>query len=325
MLRQRPGMDVQPLPDHLVRGAHRHGALRTAGITRREIDGPLWRRTTHGLYAFGPSPPATALQRVQEAAAALPPGGVLGGWAAAFLWGAVDLDGEDGAGRPHPVPLALPPEAQVRRGSGFRTWRSRLAAADVGVVDGMPVTSPVRTAFDLARFQPLEDGMVAVDALLRCVDLRTLERYVRAHPRWKGVPRARAVLELADPAARSCPESRFRYVWVVEAGLPRPRVNIRVVTADAVLLGLPDLLDEDSGLVGEYDGGHHRELDAHTADNVREEAMEQAGLVVVRATSVDLRRAERPALVQRLRAGLDRARLVPVECRGWRVAARPAA
>ncbi len=68
------------------------------------------------------------------------------------------------------------------------------------------------------------------------------------------------------------------------------------------LLGMPDLLDDDAGFVVEYDGAHHRALRQHTSDNAREEGFERAGLIVVRATAIDLwpRRAE---LVRRLRDG----------------------
>jgi hypothetical protein len=68
------------------------------------------------------------------------------------------------------------------------------------------------------------------------------------------------------------------------------------------LLGMPDLLDEAAGFVVEYDGAHHRALGQNTSANAREERFERVGLIVVRATAIDLwpRRAE---LVRRLRDG----------------------
>jgi hypothetical protein len=317
-------MDIAPLPDHLVRGTHAPPDLRAAGVTRSEMVGPLWRRATHGRYAWGPEPADDVLRRIEEAASVLPEDGALGGWAAAARLGA-DLDGRTGGGHAKPVPFALQPHTQVRRGPQFRSRRSELAPGDVEVVDGIRVTSPLRTAFDLARFGEPEEGLVGVDAMLRAglVDLAALTRYVARHPRWKGVPQARTVVGMADPGTRSCAESRFRYVWLVDAALPRPRVNVPVFSATTGrLLGLPDLLDEETGLVGEYDGAHHRELDQHAADNVREEAMERAGLTVVRATSLDLRPARRPALAARLRAGRLLARAHPSSAREWSLTPR---
>ena len=45
---------------------------------------------------------------------------------------------------------------------------------------------------------------------------------------------------------------------------------------------MPDLLDDATGLVAEYDGSSHREASEHTEDNNREETMEGLGLVVAR-------------------------------------------
>jgi hypothetical protein len=89
--------------------------------------------------------------------------------------------------------------------------------------------------------------------------------------------------------------------------LPKPAVNVAVLDSYGAFAGIPDLLDEASGLVGEYDGGQHRELVQHTNDNAREERLESLGLVVVRATSVDLK-SRRKQLVARLRRGYQRAR-----------------
>lgn len=113
------------------------------------------------------------------------------------------------------------------------------------------------------------------------------------------------VAHLADPRAASFPESRLRYVWVVEAGLPVPLVNVTLTDTDGHRLGDPDLLDIEAALVGEYDGAHHRALDSHTRDNAREEGFELRNLVVVRATSIDLW-PRRPLLVRRLEDGYRR-------------------
>ena len=66
-------------------------------------------------------------------------------------------------------------------------------------------------------------------------------------------------------------------------------------------LGTPDLLDDDSGLVGEYDGAGHRSAPQQRADAVRAELMAGAGLVLVRASALDRRSPQGTA--QRLLAG----------------------
>ena len=79
-----------------------------------------------------------------------------------------------------------------------------------------------------------------------------------------------------------------------------PLVNPSVVDRQGSFVARTDLLDPQSGMVGEYDGAHHRELARHTADNVREEDLERLNLTVARATALDLW-AHRDRLVARLR------------------------
>jgi hypothetical protein len=168
--------------------------------------------------------------------------------------------------------------------------------------DGLLVMRPAAACVSIARRYGVEEGLVAADAAvgagLTCAD--ELRGYVARRRGARGIPAARTVADLVDGCAASPPESRLRFVWVVEAGLPRPLVNPSVVAEDGVFVGKPDLLGLDAGLVAEYDGAQHRDLRQHTADNAREEGFERLNLVVVRATALDLW-PRRPDLVRRLR------------------------
>jgi hypothetical protein len=132
------------------------------------------------------------------------------------------------------------------------------------------------------------------------VQEQELHTYIAAHPRVKGAPTARAAMELADGRSRSPQESVLRLLWMVDAGLPRPLVNTPVYTDLGHLLGIPDLLEEQSGLIAEYDGAAHREAAQHSNDNAREEELERAGLTVVRITGMDLAHRRR-RVIHRLR------------------------
>jgi hypothetical protein len=105
------------------------------------------------------------------------------------------------------------------------------------------------------------------------------------------------------------------------AGLPRLLVNVPVYDAAGEFLGIPDLLEPTTGLVVEYDGEHHRELAQHTADNLREERFEAAGLAVVPVTALDLR--DQPATVERLVAAYERRRTRDPAHDAWTVGRRP--
>lgn len=297
------------LPGRDLRGAFTRAQLSGFGVGESELRGAHWRRVHHGRHQWAYGDADAPVDRILSAFTVLPRDGALGGWAAAYFHGAKDLDGRRWNGELLPVPFVLPPRLRVRR-SGIVTTRAPLAPNDVVAWNGQSITSPERTCFDLMRSGSLEDAVVAADAMLRArtVTRDRLAAYVTSHPGWQGVNTARKALALASERAASCPESRMRVVWVVSARLRPPLVNVGVRNRAGFLLGVPDLLDGDSGLVGEYDGAHHRTLRNHSADNVREERLEAHNLTIVRATAIDLfvRRTE---LVRRLRNGYARAQM----------------
>jgi hypothetical protein len=302
-------VDIPPIGGTGAQRALRTADLTSLGVGRGELAGPRWRAPFRGVHTPQVAGVSQAHQRVYDAVELLTPGGAVGGWAAAHLLGVRDLDGlgRDGTTL-QPVLLLSPTRQHPAPRPGVRVFRSRLEARDVCTVEGIRVTSPLRTAFDLARAGSVEDGVVALDAVVRDLGLTkgALAEFVRQHPKYRGVPVAREVLRLVDPGARSPGESRLRFVWVVEAGLPPPQVNPYIVDERGEIVAMADLLDDATGLVAEYDGAHHRQLRAHTADNAREETLEGLGLVVVRATSIDVG-PDRAALVRRLREGRVRA------------------
>lgn len=299
---------MQPIPSQAFQAPW--PSARFPQVSRHERAGPLWLHPHRGVTRSALLDPAAALTRVLSAAAALP-GVPLGTWAAAYLHGATALDGLALDGHTELPVVFCPGRSGARaRRAGLEPLRSLLEHDDVVTVRGVPVTSPVRTAFDLGRTATDVYSAVAdVDAVLRATrtSVETLCDYTSARPGWKGVPLLREALPLLDPRARSRPESRMRVVWMLDAGLARPEVNVETrSTTDGVLLGIPDLLDPETGLVGEYDGSGHREQEQHGADNIREEGLEDAGMTVVRGVWKDVLR--RHGLARRLRSGFDRAR-----------------
>jgi len=286
------------------------------GVTRGELAGPGWDAPYRGMRRPAGAPePRSPLQRIYDAAELLPAGGAIGGWAAAYLRRATELDGRGWSGADiEPVPFVLPPPIIVRKRDGIVFWRSQLTDDDVCEVDGVCVTVDARTGFDLVRTRDLRGGVISLDVMGRQAGLSPADvlTYARRHRRWRGVPRVAPAVELADPRARSTGETRFRLVWVLDAGLPAPEVNPSLFDDSGFLLGEPDLLDIEAGLVGEYDGAGHRELETHALDNAREEWIEDCGLVVVRSASPDMWESNRARTVRRLtvarRRGLARDR-----------------
>ena len=247
--------------------------------------------------------------RLMAASRLVPSDVPLGQWAALRWLGVEALDGRTGPGGAVLVPVTVctGPVGRLRARPGLVVDRSTLMAIDVVEHDGVLVTSAERSCLDIMRFHGAEEGLVAADASVRA-GLTTRERLAEALTRTtglKGVPSARLAVSLADGRAESAPESRLRYVWVVEAQLPVPEVNPVILDLDGRFAARADLVDPEAGTVGEYDGAQHRELGQHTADNVREEGLEGLNLEVTRSTSLDLW-PHRRRLVTRLRAAHQR-------------------
>lgn len=266
--------ELQPLPDAAVTRPLSRAQAAAFGVRAGELRGPLWRAPLRGVHEWAFVDALDPATRARQAALVLPEGAAIGGWAAAHLLGAVDLDGLAADGEtPLPVLLCLPRADRIRRPAGVRPFRSNLGEEDVVVVDGVPVTSSVRTAFDLARLaRSRTEGVTAVDAVLRATDVTVaqLSGYIEQHRRWRGVPRARQVALLADHRAASCGESRLRLLWM-DAGLPRPEVNRPALDLAGRLLGGGRPRRRRRPACCEYDGWGHREERRHAANNVREE------------------------------------------------------
>jgi len=290
-------------------------SLRTADlldveVTADELRGPGWRSPFHGIHVPAGNAGDPVLQRILDAAELVPADGAFVGWSAGRLLGADELDGRGRGGRQlEPVLIGVPTYDQhVAPRDGVRFVRSRFTPDDVVEVRGVRVSGDVRTTFDLMRWHGPEDALVLGDVMARWLDVDpgAVTEYARSHGRLRGVRVVRRMAPLVDPSARSTGESRLRYMWVMEAGLPVPQCNPDVVDDRGTVVGMADLLDVEIGLLGEYDGSIHRELQAHTFDNTREENFEDLGLVVIRATSLDVTRY-RAQTVARVHQGRRRA------------------
>ncbi|QUR69099.1 hypothetical protein [Mycobacterium spongiae] len=115
---------------------------------------------------------------------------------------------------------------------GLRVWSDRRSPDEVQVVEGVAVTTPARTALDLACWYPTLTAVPAVDALARACELKTCEvKFLVQRCRGRrGVKRARESVELVDAGAQSPKESWLRVI-LVRAGLPRPQTQIPIAFA----------------------------------------------------------------------------------------------
>lgn len=147
----------------------------------------------------------------------------------------------------------------ARPPAGIIARNERIALDEWLELDGMPVATPARTAYDLGRFRPDYDALARLDALMRVrpysVDdvMLLTERYQGA----RGVARLKAVLPLVDGGAESPRETWWRKL-VIDSGLPRPATQIAVVDENGTYVRRLDFGWEAYHVALEYDGDQHQ-------------------------------------------------------------------
>jgi len=230
----------------------------------------------------------------------LPNGAAISGGSAAFLYGADILDSEA------PVEVTLPPRVWMKGQPGIAVRHSELGAGDVVSRIGIRATSPVRTAFDVARRGRSGDAVVAVDALLvHCgLALEEIAAYANdGRQSWHGGRRVAGVLSLAAVGAESPMETRLRLV-LARAGLPPPALQHRVWNEAGVCVARLDLAYVDARLGIEYDGQCHWESRAIRKDLLRQNALRALSWTLLRFTADDVLRHPK-RLVTQVRSALQ--------------------
>lgn len=243
-------------------------------LTRRMLRGPRFQRVFPDIYAPAGVPPDLTL-RSRAAAVLVDELGVVAGYAAAELLGASCGPADA------PATVIMSPGRQRRTLHGLEVRRDRLAAGETTDRHGVLLTSPARTAYDLARWEPtLVEKVVAIDAItygcrLAVDDVRAVVRFGGQHTR--GLEK---VLRLADGLAESPMESRIRMA-LFAAGLPRPELQFPIPSGGVEDYRL-DLAYPGVLLAIEYDGGDHRKPERAIRDLRREAVLTRLGWTVLR-------------------------------------------
>jgi hypothetical protein len=223
-----------------------------------------------GVYAVGHLPTAP-VARAGGAVLACGPGAALSHGSAATLWG---------FRKRWQSPFEVTVRSDRRR-RGIRIHRSRvLARSDVRLHLGVRVTSPARTALDIAP--SLGDR-----ALARVVNEARLAGYLRPDdlgellgrcPTHRGAKRLRPFVESPGGPTRSEFEDAF-VIFAQCFGFPRPEINVRVAGYEV------DALFRSERLIVELDGfEYHRDRRSFERDRDRDVATLVAGFETVRVT-----------------------------------------
>jgi hypothetical protein len=207
--------------------------------------------------------------------------GVISGRAAAAMHGALWVEADT------PIEMiwrcGRPPR-------GIEVRNERIDAADVAEIGGVHVTSPERTAFDLARHLPRDLAVRHLDALANATDIKAADVLTLAdrYPRARGLPRARIALSLMDGGSQSPQETRLRLI-LIDDGLPPPRTQIMVT--DGRSRAFLDMGYDEPRVGFDYEGAHHSEVrDQYVHDIGRAELIDREGWIDIRVVAEHSRR-----------------------------------
>ncbi|BBZ32138.1 hypothetical protein MCNF_07430 [Mycolicibacterium confluentis] len=199
--------------------------------------------------------------------------GVIAGRAAAALHGSKWVD--DNA----EIDLVWPNSRSAR---GIRTCDARLRRSEYQSVEGMLITSPARTAFDMGRQLSVDEGVAQLDALGNVTRLprAAVEAVAANHPGSRRIRRLREALDLYDPGAQSPKETWLRLL-AIRAGYPRPRTQIPVDCGYRRFY--LDMGWDKPKIALEYDGAHHRQSVREVRYDIeRMELLTARGWIVIR-------------------------------------------
>jgi len=280
-------MPIDPAIDARLRQLSRrqHAAVRrdqllAAGVTRAQIATRVqrgeWQRAFHSVYILG-DPTLIPLSIESAVLLSLGPDSALHHRTAGFLW---DL------ARPKPQVVEVTiPRSNARSRPGVRIHLTQsLDPKDIRHRDGLRVTSPARTIIDLAADSSsteLEHATSEAVAQRLMTDIELQEALDRTPANHPGAARLRARLSI-DPdlllRTRSVAE-RIAYPLILDAGLPRPRLN-------EIVQGLRvDMHWPDHKLIVEIDGfQYHSSRHAFENDRRRDQILIAAGYTVIRIT-----------------------------------------
>lgn len=217
----------------------------------RGVSQRLLRVVVRGCYVDARVPDSAAL-RLDAVQLTKPPAAVACGTTAAFVRG---LDVRAPGDRFDLTPAFVVPHATTRMEHPGVTCRQAIIdPADVEVIDGLAVTTPVRTTSDLLRGMYRPYALAAADTFARAglIDPLELVAYVHRRKGYRWIVQARGLSILVDGRAQSPGESWTR-LRIHDAGFPPPTLQHAVHDHLGGLRYL-DLAYPELRIAVEYDG-----------------------------------------------------------------------
>ncbi len=240
-------------------GNHDRRLLVAAGLLRRPMRGVFCNAALED----------TLERRVAALRLVVPPDCVVTDRSAAWLWGARMVLAPNDHLRTPAVSVFAPPGRRLRNGltaSGERMLRSD----DIVEISGLQVSTPLRTACDVARLLHMDQAIGVMDALA-ALGTFTVPQLVREMARFKGyrgVRQARVLCPIVDGRADSPGVSVLRLRWYA-AGLPPPKCQVEIEAPNGSYF--LDIGNREHRFAAEYDGEDFHGEDQRFHDEGRRE------------------------------------------------------
>ena len=172
---------------------------------------------------------------------------------------------------------------RVRPRTGLKTHYLPLRADEWTHHDGVPVTTVVRTIFDLGIYgrRPVERAIHEAEHR-KLYDVLSLLDLLERYPHRIGTRTIRAVLRDPRPG---CTENDFEedfFAWLVECGFPIPRTNVWVEAGGKLVR--PDCVFDEQRVIVELDGATHTTTLGRRKDHRRDAALQAGGWRVMRVS-----------------------------------------
>jgi very-short-patch-repair endonuclease len=290
--------------------------LLTIGLGRRAIELRVANGRLHlvhrGVYAVGHEV-VSREGRWMAAVLGGGPGAVLSHASAAAHLGIRPSDA---------VTTDITTDRRLRSRPGLRFHYCVLPADEVTVADGIPVTTPARTLFDLAGVVPLAQLQRAGKEaeVKRLWGQLSLPDLLERHPGRPGAGAIRAVIETPDRGVTRNDVEEALAALVRRARLPHPLFNTPLKLGSRFME--PDCMWPEQRVIVEVDGYEtHGTRDSFESDRARDRALTAAGWLVIRVTWRQLR--DEPAQIARDLRTVLRRRSAPRPRQAARAARRP--
>lgn len=284
--------------------------LGTHGISpkqlRQLVDAGEVRRLVRGTYLRA-DVELTMLLRARAVALSIHPEHVACDRTAAWVHGVDVLTGEE-------LELVPPVETCTLRG---RTATTRsdvdghvrdLAPGDIMTIDGLRVTTPLRTALDLGCVLRRREAYAALNEFARRHGITSEQLLAEVRRRYRGrrgVRQLRALIPLIEPRVESARES-WTLLEIHDAGLPLPEPQVWVEIGGVPTYRL-DLAYRGLRVAIEYDGRdwHDRTDDQRAHDARRRDWLGEDGWTVIVIRAGDFTGAAVDRWIGRLAAALQ--------------------